>query len=129
MKYLKWLKNCEIKQKMMRNIIKNVLNEIQCIKRDMILLKENMNGNNNKVMLSKKDKLKKWLTDEVGLPSYYNIFIENGIEDLEVAKLITMETLKEMQITKIGHKMKIMQKVAALNANVERINEFATNQQ
>eukprot|EP01084_Bolivina_argentea_P133444 235507_1 len=100
----------------------NILNDMKNMKQEMRLLKQTINQNDNKVILSKKDKLKKWLTDEVELPLYYDIFIENGIEDLQVAKMITIDTLKEMQITKIGHRMKIMQNVAVLNANVAVLN-------
>eukprot|EP01083_Nonionella_stella_P027016 74292_1 len=61
--------------------------------------------------------LKSWLQNEVGFPQYYDIFMENGIEDLSIASLLTMETIKRMGIDKMGHQMKILRAVTKLNHN------------
>eukprot|EP01083_Nonionella_stella_P012139 34458_1 len=87
----------------------NILNQMKTMKQEIMSLKQNMN--------SKDDKLKQWLAVDVGLAQYYDVFIENGVESLEIAKLITMETLKEMGIQKVGHRMQIIQKVVSLNQN------------
>merc|ERR1711933_56781 len=65
----------------------------------------------------KRTQLKAWLHDEVGLAQYFDVFVDNGIEDLSTAKLLTMETLKAIGIDKIGHCMKILHQVAVLNKN------------
>eukprot|EP01083_Nonionella_stella_P027018 74299_1 len=52
--------------------------------------------------------LKSWLEMEVGFPQYYDTFMENGIEDLSIASMLTMETIKSIGIDKIGHQMKIL---------------------
>eukprot|EP01083_Nonionella_stella_P179101 634752_1 len=61
--------------------------------------------------------LKSWLQNEVGFPQYYDIFMENGIEDLSITSLLTMETIKRMGIDKMGHQMKILRAVTKLNNN------------
>eukprot|EP01083_Nonionella_stella_P016792 46878_1 len=55
--------------------------------------------------------LKSWLENEVGFPMYYDTFMEHGIEDLSIASMLTMETIKSMGIDKIGHQMKILRAV------------------
>merc|ERR1712130_651033 len=87
-------------------------------KQDIVALKKSNKSNNDKKVLSEREKLKEWITTKVGLPEYFDIFIENGVEDLETAKLMTMEDLQIMNIKKIGHKKKIMQRVGMLNQNV-----------
>eukprot|EP01084_Bolivina_argentea_P150652 263065_1 len=46
--------------------------------------------------------IKEWLTDHVELPQYYDLFIKQGIDHLDIVKLITMDILKEMNIKLIG---------------------------
>ena len=63
------------------------------------------------------DELRVWLEDEVGLPMYYRVFVENGIEELSVAALLEKETLKAMGIDVIGHQIKILSQTKRLKAN------------
>ena len=46
---------------------------------------------------------------------YFVVLINNGIEDLDTIKLITMETLMGIGIDKIGHQMKLMNCIKKLN--------------
>eukprot|EP01083_Nonionella_stella_P016795 46881_1 len=62
-------------------------------------------------MNPKQLELKSWLQNEVGFVQYYVTFMENGIEDLSIASMLTMETIKSMGIDKIGHQMKILRAV------------------
>merc|ERR1711920_250511 len=66
----------------------------------------------------KRTQLRVWLEDKVGLGQYFDVFVDNGIEDLSTAKLLTMQTLKAIGIDKIGHCMKILHQVPALNKNM-----------
>ena len=50
------------------------------------------------------------------LPQYFALLIENGIEDLERVRGITMEHLREMGIDKMGQRMKLMKNIATLKA-------------
>ena len=61
-------------------------------------------------------KFKKWMENEVKLPQYFELLIENGFEDMESMKDITMEHLREMGIDKMGHRIKLMKSIAALKA-------------
>ena len=61
-------------------------------------------------------KFKKWMENKVKLPQYFELFIEQGFEDMENMKDITMEHLREMGIDKMGHRMKLMKSIAALKA-------------
>eukprot|EP01084_Bolivina_argentea_P213419 362474_1 len=62
-------------------------------------------------------KLKSWLENQVKLPQYFDTFIENGIEDLSTASVLTMEGLKAMDVNIVGHQMKILSQVVKLNHN------------
>ena len=53
-------------------------------------------------------KVYKWLNETVGLPQYYDIFIENGFDDMEIISEMTVEHLKQIGIDKIGHQTKIL---------------------
>ena len=49
------------------------------------------------------------------LPQYFQLFMDQGIEDLESVGDITMNDLKEMGIDMIGHRNKIMKYARQLN--------------
>ena len=59
---------------------------------------------------------KKWMENTVRLPEYFELLIENGFEDMESMKDMTMEHLREMGIDKMGHRIKLMKGIAALKA-------------
>eukprot|EP01083_Nonionella_stella_P092329 258441_1 len=50
---------------------------------------------------------------------YWNLFIENGIDDLQTAALLTMDTIKAIGIEKIGHQIKILHHITRLKENNE----------
>lgn len=58
----------------------------------------------------------KWLTNQCGFKGndYNELFIENGVEDLETVKLLKIDDLKSMGIHKIGHRLKIMHQIEKL---------------
>ena len=62
-------------------------------------------------------KLKEWLSQKVRFPEYYALFIESGIEDLETAALLSEDTMTQIGIKKVGHRMKIMKEVQKLRVN------------
>ena len=69
------------------------------------------------LMDSEDIKLKKWMVNVVKLPQYFELLMENGFEDMESMKDITMEHLREIGIDKIGHRLKLMKAVAALRVD------------
>ena len=48
-----------------------------------------------------------WLNN-IGLPQYHNIFVQNGIEDNQTIMSLTKEDLMSIGIDKLGHRNKIM---------------------
>ena len=91
--------------------IDQIIKEMQSMKQNIAQLSPNINSN------PEQQKLKSWLENNVKLPQYYETFVENGIDDLDTVKLLTMETIKGMGIDKIGHQMKILNQVTKLKQN------------
>merc|ERR1712110_799502 len=60
---------------------------------------------------SEEAKVKKWLTDTVGLPQYFRILISAGFDDLE--------GMKELNILKLGHKKKLIKAAKDLRGDDE----------
>eukprot|EP01084_Bolivina_argentea_P319660 554452_1 len=70
----------------------------------------NANENVNSVSL--------WLTNELELPEYIDVFVENGYDDLNVIlKTMSDDELKEIGINKRGHRKKIMLFINERNSN------------
>ena len=57
---------------------------------------------------NKSDEVYKWLEDIVRLPQYYDIFVDNGFDDMEFIKDVTNEDLQEIGIDKLGHRKRLM---------------------
>ena len=64
-----------------------------------------------------RQKLKRWLSQKVRFPQYFTLFIESGIEDLETAALLNQDTMTQIGIDKVGHRMKIMSELKKLKVN------------
>ena len=64
-----------------------------------------------------KKKFKEWFEKILKLPQYYDVFLANGIDTLEIVQLVTMNELKQLNITLIGHTMKILKEIAKLKQN------------
>ena len=62
----------------------------------------------DKKLSAKQQKFKDWICDELDLSEYYEIFVENGFDDIEVVKLLDDDGLKEIGIDKKGSRMKII---------------------
>ena len=60
---------------------------------------------------------KKWVVNTLKYQEYYELFVENGVDTLNVAKLLTKRELKAIGINKIGHQLKIMDEIQALKRN------------
>merc|ERR1712176_659529 len=50
---------------------------------------------------SEEDQFRKWVEQTVGLPQYYDLFVENGVEKLSVVQMFTIKELTMIGITKI----------------------------
>ena len=86
--------------------------QIQSIQRQLDELKR-MKGNFTSDMddekdLNDKERVEKWLKERVKLPQYFELFIEQGFDDLDSIKDVTKEDLNQMGIDKVGHQRKII---------------------
>ena len=57
------------------------------------------------------------MVNTLKLPEYTDVFIENGIENLNVVRMLTQTELNQIGISKIGHRMQIMRAISMLNGN------------
>ena len=58
-----------------------------------------------------------WLRDTVRLSEYIDLFMENGMENMDVILLLTENELDIMNIEKLGHRMKILNEIEKLKEN------------
>ena len=66
----------------------------------------------NEIELQSEIKFKEWFINEIGLYNeYYDIFLENGINNIETSLSLTDEHLQLMGIKKIGHRIKILNSI------------------
>ena len=72
------------------------------------------NDNQQVIISEQEQELKLWFKNTVKLADYFDFFIKNGINDLWVVTLLTMDDIKEMKIDKIGHRLQIMYHVKQL---------------
>merc|ERR1712228_739278 len=86
-------------------------------KLNSIEIKMNKNGYseqkvdyNDNQLDAKKIALKAWL-NKIGLVQYFNVFIENGVDDISIIALLKEKDLTEMGIGKIGHQKLIIHEV------------------
>ena len=61
-----------------------------------------------KILNVKQQKFKQWICDELDLSEYYNLFLKNGFDDIDVVKLLDDNDLKQLGIDKKGSRMKLM---------------------
>lgn len=61
----------------------------------------------------------KWL-DNIGLSQHYNLFMRNGIEDMETIMTLSKEDLSSIGVDKLGHRNKIMGRIRNDNDEQER---------
>ena len=102
--------NEEQKSNSKEDDIAHILQEIDSIKSQLAQVR----SANNIVSDPERGKVKEWWENTVKLGQYYGLFIDHGVDDLSTVKLLTMDTIKGMGIDKIGHQMKILNKVIQL---------------
>lgn len=74
--------------------------------------------NNKLVNISKEEKQKQvkyFLNDILEMNEYYQLFIDNGLDDMDIIITLTMDELEQLGIKKIGHRKKIKQEIDNLN--------------
>uniref|UniRef100_A0A9J8CJR1 Si:dkeyp-9d4.3 n=1 Tax=Cyprinus carpio carpio TaxID=630221 RepID=A0A9J8CJR1_CYPCA len=73
----------------------------------------------------KPSNLAEWLS-AIGLNQYYQTLVQNGYDNMDFISDITLEDLKEIGITKLGHQKKLMLAVKRLSESPEA--EIATKE-
>eukprot|EP01084_Bolivina_argentea_P205847 351575_1 len=63
---------------------------------------------------------RRWLDKDVNLSEYYDLFVSNGVNALSIAKLLTMDTLIEIGIKKVGHRLCILNQIKILKNKEEK---------
>ena len=87
-----------------------VLNQCINLKKQINELNKNNNQLNKSNDDAKNDEIYVLLSD-INLLEYYNIFNENGFDDLDSLSDITSQDLLEMNIKKLAHRKKILKKI------------------
>ena len=88
--------------------------EVEEMKRNMdVLMEEKVEKDGRRD--GKREEMKKWMRDVVGLPEYVDLLVENGMDDLDVIKHLTANDLQGIGIDKVGHKIKIVKEIEILN--------------
>jgi len=60
-------------------------------------------------------RLREWMADKVGLPQYFELFIEHGIEDMDTVRLLELDVISRIPgLDKVGHQMRINHQVHKL---------------
>ena len=64
---------------------------------------------------SEEDQFRQWIEETVGLPQYFDMFVENGVERLSVVMMFTVKELEMVGINKIGHRLQLSKAIDTLN--------------
>jgi len=75
-------------------------------------------GNSEGNVVSEEATVRSWMQNDVELPEYTEVFIENGFDRMSMFENLSMEDLNLMGISKLGHRRKIMSEVAKLKGDV-----------
>merc|ERR1712113_370880 len=89
---------------------------------------DKLDGNgNDEEKKEELDELKDFLTNDkyrVKLPQYYDVFKDEGFEELDVLKELTDKDLMEdLKIAKKAHRIKILRGIKLLNVNENQNND------
>lgn len=105
----------------MSSNIQQKQNKINKIQKDLIKIKkkleiEDEEEDDDETDVDSKDNdnessLYLWLKNDVKLDEYFETFIENGLEDMSIITALTEKELDLIGITKLGHKIKIIQEI------------------
>ena len=68
---------------------------------------------------SQREYLKTWLCDHVGLPQYYDCFVDHGVEDFGMVTEITINELKLMGVHTKKHQLQIQKEITKLRNSIK----------
>merc|ERR1719242_565645 len=85
-------------------------------RKDPISVTKNISQTSNR---SQREYLKTWLRDHVGLPQYYNCFVDHGVEDFGMVTEITVNELKLMGVHSKKHQLQIQKEIGKLRNSIK----------
>jgi len=68
---------------------------------------------------SDEEQVRAWFEQQLKLPQYCKVFVDDGWDQMETLQYVTEEHLQDMNITKPGHRNKIMRYVEVLKNKTE----------
>ena len=78
--------------------------------RKMVGIKSNM----NEPQLTDQEMVQKWLNETIRLPQYFELFMEQGFEDLDSIKFMTKDDLKEIGVDNTDHQRRILKNAQSI---------------
>lgn len=66
-------------------------------------------------------KVREWLETQCKMGQYLSAFRVNGIDNLKICRLLTMDNLETMGIKKLGHRVQILHEIAKLKEKEEAL--------
>eukprot|EP01083_Nonionella_stella_P173499 598666_1 len=97
---MKQLENMQnVQNQMMTNVLSHILQNDDDSEHD-----------DDEDMIPETEELRKWFDNVLKLPQYFQIFVDNGFEDLDSISDMTMDDLTQIKITKLGHQKKLSKK-------------------
>jgi len=95
----------------LRNVLFSVRNDLSLLKHKFA---------SDQKQNEKENKIKDWLTYKVQLPQYFDLFIENGLDDMDDIKDLTDAELAYIGVTKLGHRKKMLRAMQSVQAEQQR---------
>ena len=119
--------------KQMQDLLATIIEEredddLEDLRKEMNIMKQSiqkmtLQSASNNQQDKEQEEVKKRMSKKVKYPQYFDLFIENGFESMEIIKEIRMNDLHQIGIDKLGHKIKIMKEIAILNQDTQMNNK------
>ena len=72
--------------------------------------------------MTQKETFRRWLTNHVKLPQYYEVFVENGVEDFHMVMDMTINELRMIGVHTKKHQLQIQKEITKLRNQMKRRN-------
>jgi len=96
--------------------LNDVVKEMNAIKK---CLGDEYKGAEEIELTEDNQKVQRWLENECKQGQYFRLFVQNGVDNMAICKLLSMDNLEAMGISKLGHRVQIAHQIARLSEKVE----------
>jgi len=69
--------------------------------------------------------LKAWFQNQVKLGQYFDVFVENGLEDMQIVSDLTDNELNLIGVTKLGHRKKILSEIQKYKQSISHESQIS----